>query len=62
MAENLFCHRTQFIFDQKRAKMAKTRIFPDTTLPLNDLKPLFQVSDQVKLNSDERFQRKWHET
>ena len=32
---------------QKMAKNAKTRIFPETKLPLNDLKSLSTVSDRV---------------
>ena len=47
----------QCIFDPKMAKTAKTRIFLDTTLPLNDSKQLSQVSDQVLDKSDERIQR-----
>ena len=35
--------------------MAKTRIFLDTTLPLNDSKQLSQVSDQVLDKSDVRI-------
>ena len=37
------------------AKTAKTRIFLDTTLPLNDSKQLSQVSDQVLDKSDVRM-------
>ena len=40
------------------AKTAKTRIFPDTTLPFDDSKQLSQVSDQVLDKSDMRFRRK----
>ena len=40
------------------AKTAKTRIFLDTTLPLNDSKQLSQVSDQVLDKSDVRIRRK----
>ena len=58
MDENLFCHHKQCIFDQKVTKIAKIRIFPDTILPINDLKPLSPVSDQVTWNSDARFWRK----
>ena len=47
MDENLFCHHMQYIFCLKRAKDAKTRILPNTKLPLNDLEPLSTVSDQV---------------
>ena len=56
------CHHKQCIFDQKWAKMAKTRIFPDTTLPLFDWKQLSQVFEQVTWNSDLRFWRKSSKT
>ena len=52
------CHHKQCIFDPKMAKMAKTRIFLDTTLPKNDSKQLSQVSDQVLDKSDVRIRRK----
>ena len=52
----------QCIFDPKMAKMAKTRIFPDTTLSFNDSKQLSPVSDQVLDKSDARIQRKCPET
>ena len=44
------------------AKTAKTRIFLDTTLPLNDSKQLSQISDQVLDKSDERIRRKCKKT
>ena len=56
------CHHKQCIFDQNLTKTAKTKIFPDTTLPLNDWKQLSQVSDQVTWNSDKRFSRKQPKT
>ena len=40
------------------AKMAKTRIFPDTTLPFDDSKELSPVSDQVLDKSDVQIRRK----
>ena len=40
------------------AKTAKTRVFPDTTLPFNDSKQLSPVSDQALDISDVRFRRK----
>ena len=40
----------QCIFDPKMAKTAKTRIFPDTTLPFSDSKQLSPDSDQVLEN------------
>ena len=39
------------------AKTAKTRNFPDTTLPFDDSKQLSTVSEQVLDKSDERFWR-----
>ena len=45
-------------FYLKMAKTAKTRIFPDTTLPFDDPKHLSPDFDQVLDKSDERFQRK----
>ena len=53
------CHHKQCIFG---TKMAKTRIFPDTTLPLDDTKQLSPVSDQVLDKSDVRFRRKCPKT
>ena len=47
---------------QKWPKTAKTRIFPDTTLPFDDSKQLPTVSDQVLNKSDVRFQRKCPKT
>ena len=52
------CHHKQCIFDQKWAKTITTRIFPDTTLPLNDWKQLSRVFEQVTWNSDVWFWRK----
>ena len=49
-------------FNPKMAKMAKTRIFPDTTLPFDDSKQLSPVSDQVLDKSDERFRKKCQKT
>ena len=46
----------QCIFDQKMAKTAKTRIFPDTTLPFDDSKQLTPVSDQALDKSDMWFE------
>ena len=43
------------------AKTAKTRIFPDTTMPFDDSKQLSPVSDQVLNKSDERFRKKMSE-
>ena len=42
--------------------MAKTRIFLDTTLPLNDSEQLSQVSDQALDKSDVKIQRKCPKT
>ena len=42
----------QCIFDPKMAKTAKTRIFPDTTLPFSDSKQLSQDSEQFLDKSD----------
>ena len=56
------CHHMQCIFDPKMAKTAKARIFPDTTLPLDDSKQLSQVSDQVLDKSDVRIRRKCPKT
>ena len=56
------CHHKQCIFDPKMAKTAKTRIFPDTTLPLDDKKQLSPVSDQVLDKSDVRIRRKCPKT
>ena len=39
-------------FWPKNDRTAKTRIFPDTTLPVNDSKQLSLVSDQVLDKSD----------
>ena len=36
---------------QKMAKTAKTRIFPDTTLPFDNSEQLYPVSDQTNLIS-----------
>ena len=44
------------------AQTAKTRIFLDTTLPLDDSKQLSQVSDQVLDKSDVRIRRKCAKT
>ena len=44
------------------AKTAKTRIFPDTTLPLDDTKQLSTVSEKVLDKSDAQFQRKCPKT
>ena len=52
----------QCISDPKIAKTAKTRIFLDTTLPLNDSKQLSQVSDQVLDKSDVWIRRKCPKT
>ena len=41
------------------AKRDLKRTFLDTLVLLSDSKHLCQVSDQVKLNSDEWFSRKW---
>ena len=41
---------------------AKTRSFPDTTLPFDDPKQLSPDSDQVLDKSDVRFQRKCPKT
>ena len=49
-------------FWPKMAKTAKTRIFPDTTLPLDDTKQLSPVSDQVLDKSDVRIRRKCPKT
>ena len=49
-------------FYLKMAKTAKTSIYLDTTLPLNDSKQLSQVSDQVLDKSDVQFRRKWPKT
>ena len=49
-------------FDQKMARTAKTRIFPDTTLSFDDSKQLSPVSDKVLDKSDERFRRKCPKT
>ena len=46
----------------KMVKAGKTRIFPDTTLPFDDSKQLFQVSDQVLDKSDMRIWRKCPKT
>ena len=48
----------QCIFYPKMAKTAKTRIFPDRTLPFDDSKQLSPDSDQVLNKSDEQFRRK----
>ena len=53
------CHHMQCIFDPK---MAKARIFSDTTLPFDDPKQLSQDSDQVLDKSDVRFRRKCPKT
>ena len=45
-------------FWPKKAKTAKTRIFPDTKLPLDDTKQLSPVSDQVVGNFDVSFWKK----
>ena len=45
-------------FYAKMAKTAKTRNFPDTTLPFDDSKQLSPVSDQVLDKSDLQFRRK----
>ena len=45
--KTILCHHKQCIFDPKMTKTAKTRIFPDTTLPFDNSKQLFPVSDQV---------------
>ena len=60
--KTILCHHKQCIFDPKMAKTAKTRIFQDTTLPLNDSKQLYQVSDQVLYKSNVRFRRECPET
>ena len=52
----------QCIFDPKKAKMAKTSIFPDTTLPFDDSKQLSPVSDEDLDKSDERLRRKCPKT
>ena len=62
MKENLICHHKQCIFEQKGAKIVQKRIFPDTILPINDLKPLSPVSDQVIWNFNALFWRKWPKT
>ena len=53
--KTILCHHKQCTFDPEMAETAKTRIFPDTTLPLNDSKQLSQVSDQVLDKSDVRI-------
>ena len=45
-------------FYPKMVKTAKTRIFPDKTLPVNDSKQLSPVSDQVFNKSGVRFRKK----
>ena len=47
---------------QKMAKTAKTRIFPDTTLPFDDSRQLSPVGDKVLDKSDVRFRRKCPKT
>ena len=56
------CHHKQCIFGPKMAKTAKTRIFPDTKLPLDDTKQLSPVSDQVLDKFDVQFRRKCPKT
>ena len=61
-AKNHIMSPQAMYFDPKMAKTAKTRIFLDTTLPLNDSKQLSQVSDHVLDKSDVRFRRKCPKT
>ena len=46
----------QCIFDPKMAKTAKTRNFPEITLPFDDSKQMSPVSDQVLDKSDVPFE------
>ena len=56
------CHHIQCMFDPKMAKTVKTRIFPDTTLALDDSKQLSPVYEQVLDKSEVWIRRKCPKT
>ena len=61
-AQNHIMSPQAMYFYLKMAKTAKTRIFPDTTLPFNGSDQLSPVSDKVLDKSDVRFRRKCPKT
>ena len=60
--KNLNLSPQAMYFWPKMGQTDQKRIFPDTTLPLNDWKQLSRVSDQVTWNSDKQFSRKQPKT
>ena len=57
MVKNLNLSPQAMDFWPKMGRNGQKRIFPDTTLPLNDWKQLSRVSDQVTWNSQENSQK-----
>ena len=62
MVKNLNLSSQAIYFWPKTGQNGQKRIFPDTTLPLNDWKQLFRAFENVMWISDVRFWRKSSKT